>query len=112
SIRRRCRKPVGIPLQRKPAQGLPVVAMKVGPGPDKAFTAEPLNHPGVLGDIRLVVEIDEIITPDRAIGRQRKRDQADIWHCQSYGTHESKPTPATRRESCPSKYDSVHVLGP
>ena len=51
---------LGIQLERKPGQGVPVVGVAGREGPPDALGAQPLTDVGVVGDILVIVDIEEL----------------------------------------------------
>ena len=64
---------------RDPGEGVPVVGMMGGEGPDDIVEREAGSYLGVFRDVLVVVEVDEGVTADLPVNRQGQEDnpQAD-----------------------------------
>src|ERR1700678_1435884 len=65
---------------RDPGDGMPVCSIKMGECPDNARKAQPTVYVRVVGDVNVVVKIDETVMDDPPVGEpgeeyQRQTDQ-------------------------------------
>src|SRR5262249_2640668 len=66
-----------------PGNRLPVRKLLIGPGPDNSRPRQPSEDVRVVGDADVVVEVDEVVVPDRKVGDNSQRQES--------GTEEGGP---------------------
>ena len=68
-------KELAVQHMREPGERMPVGGVKRGEGPGNSVQRQAAGDHGIVPDVKRVIEIDELVTDDLAVNRERDHGQ-------------------------------------